>query len=119
MRTKLFYGAYGWLLFSGFLHFGIDVVSQYLRHKRPPGPEATLYYGLNTSYALGQAVFAGLALLLLRSGSPLLGQWQALALGFFAAAAWLAISNLFIEYPQPRIVAAIFAVLLAAAAFTH
>ena len=119
MHTKFLYGAYGWLLFSGFVHFGIDVVSHYVRGKRPPGPQATLYYGLNTAYALGQVLFAVLALLLLQSGNPLLGQWPGLTLGFSAAAAWLAISLLFIEYPQPRIIMAIFAMMLAAAAVTY
>jgi hypothetical protein len=77
-----------------------------------------LYYGLNSSYALGQVLFAALALLLLRSGSPLLMQWAGLTLAFSAAAAWLAICLLFIEYPQPRFIVAIFASLLAAAAVT-
>lgn len=117
MRTKFLYAAYGWLLLSGVLHFGIDVVSQYVRGRRVPGPETTLYYGLNTSYALGQLLVALLALLLLQSGSSALVSWPGLTLGFGAAAAWLAICFLFIEYPQPRITMAIFVVLLACAAF--
>ena len=54
MHRNLLYAAYGFLLLSGILHFSIDVVSQYMRGKRTPGSEATLYYGLNTAYALGQ-----------------------------------------------------------------
>ena len=33
-----------------------------------PGPETALYYGLNTAYALGQVLFALLALLAIRNG---------------------------------------------------
>jgi hypothetical protein len=116
MHKILLYAAYGWLLLGGILHFGIDVVSQYLRGKRVPGPEATLYYGLNTSYALGQVLLALVALLLTYDGVAFFGDWPGLALSFAAAAAWLAIGFFFLEYREPRIVMAIFAGLLAAAA---
>ncbi len=53
IRTRFLYAAYGWLLLGGVLHFSIDVVAQYLRGKRAPGPQTTLFYGLNTAYALG------------------------------------------------------------------
>jgi hypothetical protein len=66
MHKIFLYTAYGWLLLGGTLHFFIDVVSQYWRGKRVPGPEATLYYGLNSAYALGQILFAILALLVIR-----------------------------------------------------
>lgn len=117
MHTKFLYAAYIWLLLSGLLQFGIDVVSQYVRGRRVPGPETTLYYGLNTAYALGQVLVALLALLILQSGSTLLERWPGMILGFGAAAAWLAICFLFIEYPQPRIIMAIFVALLACATF--
>jgi hypothetical protein len=42
MHKYLVYAAYGWLTLGGTLHFFIDVVSQYMRGKRVPGPEATL-----------------------------------------------------------------------------
>lgn len=42
LHLGLLYGAYGWLLVSGLLQFGIDVVSQAIRGKRIPGPETTL-----------------------------------------------------------------------------
>ena len=119
MRTGFLYGAYGWLLFSALVHFGIDVISHHVRGKRSPGPATTLYYGLNTAYPLGQVLVAALALLLLRAGSPVLRQWPEFAFGFSSAAAWLAVCFVFIEYPQPRVVMAIFAALLAAAALTH
>ena len=118
MRTRFLYAAYGWLLFAGVVHFCIDVVSQYVRGRRVPGPETTLYYGLNTSYALGQVLVATLALLVLRNASSPLQRWPGLSLGFAAAAAWLAICLHSIEYPQPRIIVAIFAALLAGAACT-
>lgn len=66
MHNTLIYGAFGGLTLSGTLHFFIDVVSQYVRGKRAPGPEATLYYGLHTSYALSQVLFGVFALLLAR-----------------------------------------------------
>ena len=118
MRTKFLYAAYGWLLFASVVHFAIDVVSQYVRGRRAPGPATTLYYGLNSSYTLGQVLLALLALLVLSSGSTAFQQWPGLSLGFVAAAAWLAICFQSIEYPQPRIIVAIFAALLAGAAFT-
>lgn len=45
----LVYSAFGWLTFAGTMHFLSDVLLQYLRRKRVPGPETTLYYGLNTA----------------------------------------------------------------------
>jgi hypothetical protein len=56
MHKYLVYTAYGWLTLSGTLHFVIDVLSQYLRGTRAPGPETTLFFGLNTAYAMGQMV---------------------------------------------------------------
>ncbi len=58
LHKVLVYVAFGWLAFAGTMHFLIDVLAQYLRHKRVPGPEKTLYYGLNTAYALGQVLSA-------------------------------------------------------------
>jgi hypothetical protein len=118
LHSLLLYGAYSWLLLSGLLHFGVDVVSQYLRGKRTPGPATTLYYGLNSTYALSQVLFAALALLAIRQGLPAMGRGYGLALGFLAACAWLVICHLFIEYPQPRNAAAVFAALLAGVALT-
>jgi hypothetical protein len=116
MHKNLLYVAYGWLLLGGVLHFGIDVVSQYVRGKRAPGAEATLYYGLNTAYALGQVLFALLALLAIRHGLAVMRQWPGLTLGLAAAAAWLTIGFVFLEYREPQIVVAVFVVLLIAAA---
>ncbi|HEY4764789.1 MAG TPA: hypothetical protein VIH75_14010 [Candidatus Sulfotelmatobacter sp.] len=83
-----------------------------------PGPEATLYYGMNTAYALGQVLFALLALLAIRNGVSFMGQWTGLTLGLLAAVGWLTIGFLFLEYPEPRIIMAIFAALLIGAALT-
>jgi hypothetical protein len=66
LHSPLLYGAYVWLVISGLLHFGIDVVSQYRRGKRAPGPATTLYYGLNSSYVASQILFAALALFAIR-----------------------------------------------------
>ena len=118
VRTKFLYAAYGGLLLGGVLHFGIDVVAQCLRGKRAPGPETTLFYGLNTAYALGQVMIGVLALLVLRSGSPVLGRWPALTPGFAVAVSSFAVCILFLEYTQPRSVVVVFAVLLGLAACT-
>ena len=116
MRTTILYAAYGWMLVMGVLHFGVDVMSQYVRGKRLPGPATTLYYGLNTSYALGQVAFAAMAFFALRHGLTAVGSWGGLLIGLGAAAGWLAVSFLFIEYPQPRFAAGVFVLLLVVAA---
>ncbi len=118
MHKNLLYAAYGFLLLSGVLHFSIDVVSQYLRGKRTPGPEATLYYGLNTAYAIGQIFFALLALLAIRNAAGFIGEWSGLMVGLLAAAGWLTIAFAFLEYREPRIIMAIFVMLLVGAAVT-
>jgi hypothetical protein len=118
VHGMLLYAAYGWLLLSGLLHFGIDVVSQFLRGKRAPGAATTLYYGLNSSYALGQVLFAALALFAISQGMTALGRWPGLMLGLVAASAWFVISFFFLEYPQPRMTVALFAALLIGAALT-
>ena len=99
LHTSLHYGAYGWLLLSGMLHFAIDVVGQYVRGKRPPGAATTLYYGLNSAYALSQVLFAALALLAISQALIILGRWPGLILGFLAALSWLAICVLFTGVP--------------------
>ena len=118
LHVGLLYSAYGWLLLSGLLHFGVDVVSQALRRRRVPGPETTLYYGLNTAYALSQILFAVLALFAIKQGLTSLGRWSGVSLGLIAAAAWLAVCFRFLEYPQPRATVLVFAALLLGAAFT-
>lgn len=118
LHVQLLYAAYGWLLVSGTLHFGVDVVAQYMRGKRPLGAATTLYYGLNSAYALSQVLFAALALLALSQGLVVLGRWPGLALGFLAASSWMATCVFFLEYWQPRMTVALFVVLLATAALT-
>jgi hypothetical protein len=46
------------------------------------------------------------------------GQWSGLTLGLLAAAGWLTIGFVFLEYREPRIVMAIFATLLIGVALT-
>ncbi len=110
------YAAYGWLLVGALLHFGIDVLAQYARGHRAPGPETTLYYGVHSAYALGQVLFAALGLVALRGGGAAVGRGPGLLVGFGAALAWLAVAVLFLGYWQPRMVVALFAALLAGAA---
>ena len=118
LHGMLLYGAYGWLLLTGILHFAVDVASQYVRGKRRPSPETTLYYGLNSTYALSQILFATLALFAIRHGLAAMGQEYGLALGLFASCAWFSLCLQFMEYSQPRAAAAIFGVLLAGVALT-
>jgi hypothetical protein len=118
LHISLLYAAYSWLLLSGTLHFAIDVVAQHVRGKRPPGDATTLYYGMNSAYALSQILFAALALLAMSQELSILGRWPGLTLGFLAVLGWLAICFLFLEYKQPRMTVALFAALLAAAALT-
>ena len=92
------------------MHFGIDVVSQYLRRKRPKGQITSLYYGLQSAYALGEVFFALMALLALSQGANVVGGWPGLSISLAAGAGWLSICIFFIEYRQPRLVAVIFIV---------
>jgi len=117
-HRALFYAAYGWLLFGALVHFGVDVLAQYARGRRAPSPETTRYYGVHSAYALGQVLFAALALVALCQGVSAVGRWPGLALGFGAALAWLAVAVLFLDYWQPRMIVALFAALLAGAALT-
>jgi hypothetical protein len=119
MHKYFIYGAYGWLTLAGTLHFIIDVVSQYLRGKRAPGPETTLFYGMNTAYALGQVLFGLFGLLVARYSLTLLDQWPARSLAFTAAACWLSFSFVFLEYREPKLIGVVFAALLLGAAFTN
>ena len=109
------YGAFGWMALSGTMHFIIDVASQYLRGKRPPGPETTLYYGLNSAFALGQLLFGLLCLWILRRQPDALSQWPLAALALVSAAGWLAISLAFMDYWEPKANAGLVAVLMVAA----
>lgn len=118
LHIGLLYGAYGWLLVSGLLQFGIDVVLQAVRGKRVPGPETTLYYGLNTAYAHSQILFAVLALVAIQQGLSVMGKWPGVLLGLVAAGAWLGICFRFLEYPQPRATVLLFMALLVGAVFT-
>jgi hypothetical protein len=118
MHKILVFATYGWLTLGGTGHFLIDVVSQYVRGKRVPGPEATLYYGLNTAYALGQVLFGLLGLLVAGRALDVLGHSPTVSLSLAAAACWLVFSFIFIEYWEPKVVAGIFGALAIAAAIT-
>lgn len=118
MHKILVYAAYGWMALSGVMHISIDVVSQYLRGTRPPGPETTLYWGLNIAYGLGQIAFGLFALLVARQAFAVLERWPAIILSFAAAAAWLAFGFAFSEYSEPKIVILLFIALLTAAVVT-
>jgi hypothetical protein len=118
MHKWLVYGTYGWLLLGGTMHLAIDVVSQYLRGKRTPGPETTLYFGMHTAYGLGQIFLGLLGLLLAWRALDVVGQWPAMSLCIVAAASWLVFSVIFIEYWEPKVIAVVFGALALAAAIT-
>lgn len=115
MKIILWFVAYGWIIVTGFMHFIVDVVSQYVRGVRVPGTETTFYYGMNTAFALGQIVFGLFGLILALKAPQLLGQWPAVTLTIAAAVGWLAISFIFLPYKEPRFVSFIFALLVIAA----
>lgn len=119
LHCLLLYGAYGWLVIGGVLHFAVDVASQYFRGKRSPSNATTLYYGLNSTYAVSQVLFGALALFAIRHDMTAMGQADGLALGLLAACAWFVLCLRFIEYPQPRVVVAVYASLLVGAALTR
>lgn len=93
-------------------HFLVDVVSQFLRGKRPPGVEATLYYGLNSAFALGQVLFGLICLWITWRRPDFLSEPLIAALCLTAAACWLAITFMFMGYWEPKMNVAIFAALL-------
>jgi hypothetical protein len=116
MHKWLLYAAFGWLSLTGAMHFAIDVVSQQLRGKHPPGVETTLlYYGLHSAYALGQVAVGVLGLMVAARALPLLASTPPLLLALLAGLGWLAIAFLFSPYLPPRINAAVFCVLVIAA----
>lgn len=119
MHKYIVYAAYGWLTLSGVLHFAVDVVSQHLRGKRAPSLETTLYYGLNSAFALGQVAFGLLGLLLAWRAMHLLTQTPAMLLSVAAALGWLAITFLFMEYWEPKLNVGIFCGLIVAAFVTR
>lgn len=104
---------------TGFLHFMIDVVSQYARGVRTPSKESTYYYGMNTAYAFGQIMFGALGLILALKVPHLMVDWPIIALTIVAAAVWLGISFVFLPYKEPKFISSIFSLLvITAAAFT-
>lgn len=119
MLHRLFvFAGFGFLTLGGTLHFVVDVLAQYVRDKRIPGPETTLYFGMNTAYALGQIVVGVLGLLAAHEAPRLFSRWPALALTLGAALSWLTLSFVFIEYREPRMAMGVFASLAIGIAVT-
>jgi hypothetical protein len=118
MHKYLVYGSYGWVLLGGTMHLAIDVVSQYVRGKRTPGPETTLYFGMHTAYGLGQIFLGLLGLLVARRALDIVGQWSVMSLCMVAAVCWLIFSFIFIDYWEPKVIAVVFGALALAAAIT-
>lgn len=115
MAKYLTFAAFGWLTLTGLLHFAVDVVSQYWRGKHPPGPQTTLYYGLNSAFALGQVLFGLMCLWAATRQPGLLRDPAIVLLSMAGAAAWLTLTLTTMEYWEPKLNAGIFVVLLAAA----
>lgn len=119
MHKYILYSAYGWLALSGTLHFIVDVVSQHLRGKHPPGAETTLYYGLHSAFALGQVAFGVLGLLLAWRAPAVFGQIPVLPISLVAGLAWLAITFQFMSYWEPKLNVSVFCALVLAAWLTR
>ncbi len=119
MNKYLVFATYGWLTLSGTLHFLVDVVSHAIRGKHPPGPEATLYYGLNSAFSLGQAAFGMLGLLLAWRAPPAATETSVLVLTLAAGLGWWALTFLFMTYREPRVMVGIFCALALATLMTR
>jgi hypothetical protein len=119
MHKYIVYAAYGWLALTGALHFAVDVVSQYLRGKRAPSLETTLYYGLNSAFSLGQVAFGLLGIFMAWRAMHLLSEPPVLVLSVAAAFGWLAITFLFMEYWEPKLNVGIFCLLMVVALITR
>lgn len=117
MQRIALFAPYVWLLFTGVMHFSIDVLSQHLRGRRAPSPETTLYYGLHSSFALGQVGFGALALWLASRDRALLSAAPLTVISLALAAGWFAITMRFMEYWEPKFNVAVFAALLVFAAW--
>jgi hypothetical protein len=100
-RTRL-HLAFGWLTAGGTLHFIIDVLSQYIRGKRIPSAETTLYFGLNSAYALGQMLVGPIGLWLAWRAFEVLDERPVVVLSLLGAIGWFVIDFLFIEYREPK-----------------
>ncbi len=112
MAKYLTYAAFGWLAFTGVMHFAIDVVSQYVRGKRVAGAEATLYYGLHSAFALGEVLFGLMCLWAARREPGLLREPIVVMLAGAGALAWLALTFMAMDYWEPKLNAGIFIALL-------
>ncbi|OSQ34945.1 hypothetical protein [Thalassospira mesophila] len=119
MHLALLYGAYGWLALIGGMHFTIDVGAQYIRGGRTPGPETTLYFGLNSAFALGQVAFGLLGIWLAWKNPTLLDQPPVMALSLLACLGWLAIAFGTMEYWEPKATTGLFGLILLAAFSTR
>lgn len=111
MIKSLVYASYGWLALSGTLHFLVDVVSHAVRGKHPPGPETTLYYGLNSAFSLGQVAFGVLGLFLAWRAMDLVTEPPVLVLTLLAGLGWWAITFVFMGYWEPKVNVGIFCAL--------
>lgn len=114
MYKYLIYTAFGWLVFTGVAHFIVDVISQHLRGKRAPSLETSLYYGLNSAYALGQVAFGILGLYVAWRAMPVIKETPAILLCLAIGLGWLAISLLFMDYWEPKFNASVFCILIIA-----
>lgn len=119
MHKYILYSAYGWLTLVGVLHFIVDVVSQHLRGKHPPGIETTLYYGLHSAFALGQVAFGLLGLLIAWKAPHIFSQTPALLISLMVGMGWLAITFQFMSYWEPKLNVTLFCALVLAALLTR
>lgn len=114
-RPLFSYIAFGWLTFIGVGHFCADVLSQYLRHKRAPSLETTLYYGLNSAYALGQVALGVFGLWFVARVGRDVSHVPLLAGTLVAIAGWFAIAFTSMEYWEPKAANAVTALIFVVA----
>lgn len=112
MQKYLIFTSFGWLTLIGAGHFCVDVVLQYLRGQRMPGSETTLYYGLNSAFALGQVAVGILGLFLAWRALSLASSLPVLGIAALAGIAWLSMTFMFMEYTEPRYATGIYCFLI-------
>jgi hypothetical protein len=118
MHTYLLGFALYSLVIGGVIQF-IDITCQSLRGARPQGVETTLYYGLNSTFALSQLLYGLSGVLLQHHALGVFDQPDFLVLSSIATAGWLTINLFCLDSGKPRLTTLSFTLLSAASAMTH
>jgi hypothetical protein len=117
--SRLWYQvAFGWLAFGATMHFSIDVLKQHFISPREFNETTRNFYGMHTSFAASQMLFALLGFLLLQQAPAVLRHPGYVALTYIAGAVWLAVTFLFMTYWEPKLIATLFLGLFTVATLT-